>query len=101
MLVEGRAQRQAARAVKRREAQDGWNEEADGEEAEDADAILADIPVDNAANFPSLECLALPYEHYNRGGDECGEVSVWMMAQLRRSYEYEVAAEWEAECTTL
>ena len=24
-----------------------------------------------------------------------------MMAQLRRSYEYEVAAEWEADCTTL
>ena len=58
------------------------------------------IPDTGAANFPALECLALPYAYYNTG-EHCGEVSAWMKAQLRRSYEYERSDEWEAEMNTL
>ena len=103
-LVDGRQQRQAQRAAKRQADEEGNEaggiEEESHEGEKETEGIASAIPVDNAANFPSLECLALPYEYYNRG-DNSGQVSRWMMAQLRRSYEYEVAAEWEAECTTL
>ena len=106
-VVVGREQRQAVRAAERynggrdrpRDTQDDGN--SDDKEAQEDEADPA-IPIDNAANFPSLECLALPYGYYNRGwGDDCGVVSRWIQQQLRRSYEYEVAEEWEAECTTL
>ena len=93
----GREQRQAARAVKRGDASDADEVDDDREETAQADV---DIAAGNAANFPSLECLDLPYDYYNHG-DATGEMSAWMMRQLRRSYEYEVAAEWEAEQTTL
>ena len=65
--------------------------------------IVPIIPVANAANFPSLECLALPYKYYGRDGRRTGDISEWMKRQLRRSYEYEihVAAEWQADRTTL
>ena len=58
------------------------------------------IPNGNAGNFPALECLALPYSAYHCGAG-AGHVSEWMVAQLRRSYEYEVVEEWEAEVSTL
>ena len=89
-LVPGRAERQAARHAKR---------VSNPERAYPRDSV-PDIPEDNAANFPALECLALPYARYNCG-DFAGQVSGWMMAQLRRSYEFEVAVEWEAERVTL
>ena len=93
VVVAGRQQRQVVRAAKRGPVEE--HEWSDGS----SEKI---IPAGNAANFPSLECLALPYRYYNSNrGDDCGWVSAWMMAQLRRSYEYEVPAEWEAECTTL
>ena len=97
VMVDGRERRQAARVAKRQVA----DKDSEGKDADSADIEQAAIPVNNAANFPSLECLALPYEHYGRGGNQSGDVSQWIMSQLRRSYEYEVAAEWEAECTTL
>lgn len=95
IITPGRTERQRVRAAKRR--RHGTEEETDfrGVEAEDQR-----IPEDNASNFPALECLALPYTYYNRGGNS-GEVSVWMKSQLRRSYEYEISVEWEAETSTL
>ena len=59
-----------------------------------------DIPVENAANIPTLECLALPFILYGHYQDS-GNVSAWLKRQLRRSHEYEVEEEWEAEYTTL
>ena len=93
VMVAGREQRQAARAARR-----AARNEVEGEQAETAISI---IPMGNAANFPSLECLDLPYSEYNSGWYNNRRVSAWMKAQLRRSYEYEVAEEWEAEETTL
>ena len=99
IVVDGREQRQAARAAKRAVV---WTDVVNKvvDVTAPARKTKGCIPFNNAANFPSLECLALPYKRYNRGS-ETGEVSAWMMRHLRRSYEYEVAAEWEAECTTL
>jgi len=98
MVVAGREERQAARAVKRRERHANVGTDRDCVE----EAGCCDIPADNAANFPALECLALPYLTYNRSACEnTGRVSAWIKQQLRRSYEYEVAAEWEAELQTL
>ena len=98
VMVDGRERRQANRIAKRPTREE--EAELDDEPAGDSEPI---IPVNNAANFPSLECLALPYIYYNFGfgGEHCGQVSKWMKQQLQRSYEYEVAAEWEAECMTL
>ena len=93
VVVAGRAQRQAARAAKR----DKLQTDESGERRQH-------ISANNAANFPALECLALPYASYNSGENaknEPGVVSGWTIQQLRRSYEYELAAEWEAECVTL
>ena len=61
------------------------------------------IPHDNAANFFALECVALPWfvDNHLGFGDPVVEVSEWMKDQLRRSYEYERAEEWEAKRTTL
>ena len=103
VVVAGREQRQAARLARRRAAgkAEEYKREVEGEkEAERADPV---IPADNASNFPSLECLDLPYGRYIlcRGSPHCGDVGAWMMAQLRRSYEYEIAEEWKAEMTTL
>ena len=69
-------------------------------EGEAAAAKAPVIPDGNAANFPALECLHLPYMHYIQG-DDSGQLSAWMRAQLRRSYEYEREVEWEAEQVTL
>ena len=92
----GREERQAARAAKRQNVR----EERDiypYAELEDKD-----IQADSAANFPALECLALPCFSYNYGRiGVAGQVSEWLKRQLRRSYEYEVAVEWEAETSTL
>ena len=95
--VADRGQRQAVRAHKRR------SEEPHSEEVNyDGDDVVGyDIPPDNAANFPVLECLALPYAYYNKDQIISGQVSGWMKQQLRRSYEYEVASEWEADEVTL
>ena len=49
----------------------------------------------NAASIPALECLALPYGSYHHTNVDSGDVSMWMVAQLRRSYEYERVEEWE------
>jgi len=99
IVVAGREGRQAARAVKRRDKQ------VDEEVDDDGDGTPLDIPADYGANFPALECLALPYCFYSVGTEEgdgdIGYVSAWMKQQLRRSYEYEVAVEWEAETSTL
>ena len=119
VLVDGRQQGQAARAAKRpvrsfrRQAAyqysdadedaeySGEEEREEAVEAEDeTEGTISAIPVNNAANFPALERLALPYNECNYGED-CGEVSGWMKRQLQRSYEYEVAAEWETECMIL
>ena len=59
------------------------------------------IPEGNAASFPALECLALPYGSYHHTNVDCGDVSTWIVAQLRRSYEYERVEEWKAERSTL
>ena len=91
-LVPGRAERQAARAANRGEGR----RELDPDNDEGEDSV---IPHDNAANFPALECLALPYTHYNYR--DCGVVGAWTKAQLRRSYEFEKVVEWEAETATL
>ena len=93
VMVAGREARQAARAAKRKRADIGTNRAGDG-------SWGRDIPAGNADSFPALECLALPYRQYNRGNNS-GAVSAWMMRELRRSYEYEVAKEWEAEVSTL
>ena len=122
IVVEGREQRQAARAVKRRApkppapSQLPFNNFTPGFKPGQIMAVTATslpeknyaddgeeahhIPADGAVNFPALECLALPHSFYNRG-DDSGKVSTWMRRQLRRSYEYEVAAEWEADQQTL
>ena len=89
--VRGRELRQAARAAKRNAVEE-LDRFVEGEQLS--------IPANNAANFPVLECLALPYHCYN-DGDCSVKPSAWMRRQLRRSYEYEVAAEWEAEVGTL
>ena len=95
LIVPGRVERQAARAAKRQDVRKERDDSDD--EVEDED-----IPADNATNFPALECLALPYFSYNYGNmPVTGRVSAWMKRQLRRSYEYEVAAKWEAEASTL
>ena len=94
VVVAGRQQRQAARAAKR---PSGVNDEC---RAEDHGATQ-DISADSAANFPALECLALPYLYYQGFGDARSRVSEWMKKELRRSYEFEVAKEWEAEVSTL
>ena len=52
------------------------------------------VPVDNATNFPTLECLALDCPGYCRSREQYDRVSCWMLQQLRRSFEYGVAAEW-------
>ena len=91
VVVSGRAERQAVRASKR---------PLTGEMDYSREGKVPPIPADNAANFPALECLALPYTRYNRG-KSMGRVSVWMKQQLRRSYEYEEVEDWEAEMTTL
>ena len=72
----------------------GHDAEEDALKVVDCSNMASLIPEGNAANFPALECLALPYGHYD-------QVSAWTQAQLRRSYEYEVVAEWEAEQSTL
>ena len=106
VVVEGREERQAARDWRRGSREYGCWLDEHGNEAEEVDSAVP-IPAGNAANFPSLECLALPYRYYSpkyyqsKGRMRRGEVSWWMQEQLWRSYEYEVAAEWEAECTTL
>jgi len=93
IVVAGREGRQAARAANR--------QRNDAEADMPKDEVEGHyVPADNAANFPALECLALPYLKYN-SQDDTGRVSAWMKQQLRRSYEYEAAAEWEAEMSTL
>ena len=105
MVVDGRQQRQAARAAKR--AADDARGDGSYDDSDGGEVVEEDVSDDNAANFPSLECLALPYHRhvspfeFDWSGDNTGRVSGLMMAELRRSYEYEVSAEWEAECTTL
>ena len=92
VMVAGREQRQTARAVKwacaarLRGVRD--NAVEDGEEEgkrEDDDEAFPAIPVGNAANWPSLECLALPYKHYSsdfyKRGEFGGDVSEWTKAQ--------------------
>ena len=104
VMIDGRQQRQARRAAVRGRDVYCYLPTGCDEDHEDEKEALRIIPVisaDNAANFPSLECLALPYGYYGLSGNRSGEVSVWTKRQLRRSYEYEVAEEWEAECTTL
>ena len=109
VVVEGREERQAARDWRHGSREYGcWLDEHGNEVAEEFDSVEQDIDDDNAANFPSLECLALPYEYWSPSHFQStgritsrAEVSLWMQQQLWRSYEYEVAAEWEAECTTL
>ena len=56
--------------------------------------------------FPALECLDLPYSLYSvtRRGPEfegSSRVSARMVAELRRSYEWERLEDWQAETTTL
>ena len=56
--------------------------------------------------FPVLECLDLPYKLYGvkrRGPDFEGSsrVSARMVAELRRSYEWERVEEWEVEMVTM
>ena len=91
VVVPGRTERQAARAKKRPPI---------GELDHSTEEEVPPIPADSAANFPVLECLALPYQRYNKG-ESTGRVSAWMKRQLRRSYEYERADEWEQEMITL
>ena len=90
-VVPGTQKRQAARAAKR------VDEDAE-EMLEGKDAVAA-VPEGNAANFPALECLALSWSHRNNRYSV--DVSMWMLAQLRLSYEYEVVEEWKAEQVTL
>ena len=98
VVVPGRADRQAARAARR---------VRDEEEAESSmeGAVEQHIPTGSSHNFPALECLVLAHRQYGpnvsyigRRADLAGE---WIRRQLRRSYEYEVVAEWEAEMSTL
>ena len=95
-VVPGRAERQAARAAERPRLEFAHEEVSYGGHP------LA-ISDNSALSFPALECLALPYVEYNRDEDieHSGRVSDWMRAQLRRSYEFEVVEEWEAETETL
>ena len=111
VVIDGRLKRQAARAAKRGDCgysdDDGKDDASDSNhdacEAEDVSVVALIIPLQNAANFPSIECFALPYDRYNVVAEslDMGDVSSWMMQQLRRSCEFEVVSEWEAECTTL
>ena len=95
VVVAEREERQAARAAKRP------NTRASNEVSKKQKRKVTVIPAGNAANFPVLECLALPYQFYGRTGWDCGRVTAWMRAQLRRSYEFEKADEWEQERVTL
>ena len=80
MIVAGREERQAARAAKRQGiAVERGSLSGNGAESED-------FPANNAANFPALECLALPYWRYNIVSERTGQLSVWMRQQLRRIY---------------
>ena len=92
VVVSGRAERQAAR---------GWRPATETAHRRGLGVEVAmPIPSNNAAHFPALECLALPYlDSY--AGEGTGRVSAWMKQQLRRSYEYERVEDWEAETTTL
>ena len=89
----GRRERQSARAAKR------WQEGKETEWRNDA-ADCHVIPYDGTANFPALECVALWFpDRYH--GVWPRLMSAWTQAELRRSYEYERASEWEAEQVTL
>ena len=91
VLVAGREQRQAARASVKLSI---------AHTADPADVCV--ISVGNAANFPVLECICPPpYNLYHVLRAAPSVESGWLRQQLRRSYEYEVAKEWEAECVTL
>jgi len=98
-VVLGRDERQAARATKQ-----GYGYE---QRVMFEDGKGCDIPAGNAANFPALECLALPYYLYDFfrkediEDDNIRQVSAWIVQQLRRSYEFEIVSEWEAELSTL
>ena len=96
VIVPGRLERQTARAARR--ARDGEEVQSGEESAEEQH-----IPADSACNFPALECVALVYEQYGPIVSHLGRRTSggWMVRQLRRSYEYEVVAEWEAEMSTL
>ena len=83
VVVAGREQRQAARATKRQG--DGYETRYDS-----GSLVALDVPAADAANFPVLECLTLHHSFYY--GLKDPSVS-WIRRQLRRSYEYEVAAE--------
>ena len=58
VVVPGRAERQAVRAARR--PRDGEDSESGEDSAEEQH-----ISADSACNFPALECLALPFAHYN------------------------------------
>ena len=98
-FVPGRAERQAARAVEELNNRER-RQRRDGDQQVEEPLV---IPEGREDNFPSLECLALPYSVYDSEapGGLSGTVSEWMKRQLRRSYEFEVASEWEAETETL
>ena len=56
--------------------------------------------------FPALECIDLPYALYGVAGrgpadEDSSRVSVRMMSEMKRSYEWERVEEWEAETVTL
>ena len=90
LFVPGRAERQIARV----------GEHIRTPEVDRREEGAETVPVNNAANFPVLECLALVYRFYR--SDERGRgLSAWMVRQLRRSYEYEEVRHWESEMTTL
>ena len=104
-IVPGRERRQDVRMLREQGADEEhhfseephYSEEEEGEEEEGKRVI----PPDNAANFPALECLDMFYLQYIDPSGDMGEVSEWMKRQLRRSYEFESAEEWEAEMATL
>ena len=110
---EGRARRQAERLKWRRSGQrfevgPNWGlaqPEALAAEEPWWDALYA-AARQPSFRFPALECLDLPYSLYavkRRGPDFEGSsrVSARMVAELRRSYEWERVEEWEVETTTL
>ena len=66
-VVFGREERQAARSASQRRS----DQEGDIE----VELVLPVIPKGNAANFPALECLALPYRSYNQMEEFTGQVS--------------------------
>ena len=107
MVVSGRAERQAARAKKHEPIREVGHPSGEGRHAvtgyvsRSRESMEAVIPANNAANFPALECLALPYRKFHAAGEGRRGVSVWMKQQLRRSYEYERVRDWEAEMVTL